>query len=174
MDLFESITKRHSYRGPFKPEPVSREDLERIVQAWIQAPSGCNAQSTTFVIADDPELLQKACGVLSFARVPPAMIVCVTDPSPVYAGNSFEVQDCSAAVENMLLAITALGYATVWIEGQLYAERRAERLAELLGVPSGKSIQVVLPLGLPVEDWPQKEKAPFAERAWFNGYGGGA
>ena len=55
MDVFEAIAKRHSYRGPFKDQPISREDLRRIVQAGIQAPSGGNRQTTTFVIADDPQ-----------------------------------------------------------------------------------------------------------------------
>ena len=50
------------------------------------------------------------------------MIVCVTDPQPVYHTMSFPAEDCAAAVENMLLAIAALGYATVWIDGALRAE----------------------------------------------------
>ena len=39
MDLFEAVTKRHSYRGTFRVQPVPRSDLERIVQAGLQAPS---------------------------------------------------------------------------------------------------------------------------------------
>ena len=38
---------------------LPREDLARIVQAGLQAPSGCNAQSTTFVILDDPDLIAR-------------------------------------------------------------------------------------------------------------------
>ncbi|MCK4343353.1 MAG: nitroreductase family protein [Phycisphaerae bacterium] len=53
MDVFEAIAKRHSYRGPFKDQPVPRADLQRIVQAGLQAPSGKNAQTTTFVIVDE-------------------------------------------------------------------------------------------------------------------------
>ena len=59
MDLFEVVKKRHSYRGGFTDAAVSREDLQKIVQAGLDAPSGCNAQTTRFVIIDDPKLLEQ-------------------------------------------------------------------------------------------------------------------
>jgi nitroreductase len=172
MDVFTAVDRRYSYRGAYEPGAVPKEDLRRIVQAGIQAPSGCNAQTTSFVIADDPDLMHRIYDILPGAHVPPAMIVCIVDPRPVYGDMSFEMEDCAAAVENMLLAVAALGYATVWLDGQLRAERRAERLAELLGVPAGKRIQVVLPIGIAVTPGEQREKLPFEQRAWFNRYGG--
>ncbi|MFZ5833554.1 MAG: nitroreductase family protein, partial [Planctomycetota bacterium] len=75
-------------------------------------------------------------------------------------------------VENMLLAITALGYATVWLDGVLRLGDCEERVAELLGVPTNRRVQIVLPLGVPVERLSQREKLPFQQRAWFNRYGG--
>ncbi|MHC4951653.1 MAG: nitroreductase family protein, partial [Planctomycetota bacterium] len=54
MDLFEAIKKRHCYRGGFTDAAVSREDLTKIVQAGLEAPSGKNCQTTRFVIVDDP------------------------------------------------------------------------------------------------------------------------
>ena len=65
MDLFEAINKRHSYRGGFKKAEVPRDDLKKIVQAGIQAPSGCNAQTTSFVIVDDKDTIGKIAGVMS-------------------------------------------------------------------------------------------------------------
>ena len=52
------FAKRHSYRGPFRDEPVPREHLRRIVEAGLLAPSGENAQTTTFVIVDDPAIVR--------------------------------------------------------------------------------------------------------------------
>ncbi len=49
MELFEAIAKRYSYRGPFSDAPVPREDLRKIVQAGIQAPSGKNEQVISFL-----------------------------------------------------------------------------------------------------------------------------
>ncbi len=177
MDLFEAVNRRHSYRGPFLDRPVPREDLCRIVQAGIQAPSGRNMQTTGFVIIDDPQLVRSIAAMhesnlaMQQAR---AFIACLIDrrPEAVYEGYSFQVEDCAAAVENMLLAITALGYATVWIDGWLRIRDHGERIGALIGLPESKVLRVLLPLGVPAESWPQKEKKPFAQRAWFNRYGG--
>jgi nitroreductase len=174
MDLFDTIAKRHSYRGEFTNAAMPRADLEKIVQAGIQAPSGCNAQTTSFVIVDDPQLLSQIAEIVDkpVCRSAKAMIVCVADWRPAYGNVSFAVEDCAAAVENMLLAITALGYATVWLDGALRAEDRAGRIGRLLDVPPPKTVRVLLPLGVPAEPGEPREKLPFTRRASFNRHGG--
>jgi nitroreductase len=171
MELFEAIAKRHSYRGPFLDQPVPREDLQRIVQAGIQAPSGCNAQTTTFVIVDDPAILAEIYAVLGKEPAPPALIACIAYPVCSFQDMHFELEDCAAATENILLAVTALGYATVWLDGMLRMDGKGERIGQILGVPEGRQVQILLPLGVPAKTWQQREKLPFAERAWFNAYG---
>jgi nitroreductase len=175
MDLFETIEKRYSYRGEFKPDPVPREHLIKIVEAGIRAPSACNQQVVSFVIVDDPELLEKLAKTIDrpVCYTAKAMIACVADPRPVYREMSFAPEDCGAAVENVLLAITALGYATVWLDGVLRVEDRAERVGRLLGVPDDKTVAVVLPIGVAVQPGAQRERLPFDQRAWFNKWGGG-
>lgn len=171
MDLFTAFAQRHSYRGPFQDKPVPRADLERIVQVGIQAPSGCNAQTTTFVIVDDPAVLRQIYDVLERPALPPALIVCIAYPVCAFRDMHFELEDCSAAVENMLLAITALGYASVWTDGVLRLDGKGEKIGEILGVPADRRVQVILPVGVPAEACSQREKLPFAQRAWFNHYG---
>jgi len=172
MDVFEAIEKRHSYRGDFLDKPVPREDLEKIVKCGLHAPSGCNAQTTSFVIVDEPELLKQISDIIGkpFVSQAKTIIVCVLSEQTVYHGKSFAVEDCSAAVENMLLAITALGYATVWLDGVIRLENRAEKIARLLGVPSDKQVRVVLPIGVPAQQCSPNKKKKFSERAWFNKY----
>ena len=177
MDVFEAIAKRHSYRGPFRDQMIPRDDLRRIVQAGLQAPSGKNVQTTRFVIVDDANLVRKIAGMPALntaMQQAKAYIACIVDlrPEAVYEGHAFQVEDCAAAVENMLLAITALGYATVWVDGWLRVQKRAETIGNLLGLPEGKIIRIILPIGVPEEAWPQKEKMPFAARVSFNRYGG--
>jgi nitroreductase len=173
MDLFNAIAARHSYRGEFSDAPVPRKDLEKIVQAGIQAPSACNQQVASFVIVDEPALVREIAEILEkpFCRSAKAMIVCFAEPRPVYAGISFAAEDCAAAVENMLLATTALGYASVWLDGVVRVEGRAERVDRLLGVPSDRSVRIILPIGVPAAAGVQRERRPFSERAWFNRYG---
>jgi nitroreductase len=174
MDVFEAIAHRHSYRDEFSDRPMPRENLIKIVRAGLQAPSGKNAQTTTFVIVDNPELVQKIGAMHSMKAMQQAkaLIACIVDgnPEPVYEGYSFQIEDCSAAVENILLAITALGYATVWIDGWLRVEGRAKKIADLLGVPETKLVRVLLPIGLPAKVCMPKEKKPFEDRVWFNRY----
>jgi nitroreductase len=171
MDVFEAISKRYSYRGEFTDAPVPREDLIKIALAGIHAPSGKNEQTTSLV--DDPELLGQIAQIVDkpVCRSAKAMIVCVIDPRPVLGDLSFAVEDCAAAVENMFLAITALGYATVWLDGVLRTGGIGARIAQLLGVPDDKSVRILLPLGVAAKPGTQKEKLPFDKRAWFNRYG---
>jgi len=174
MDVFEAFAKRYSCRGPFADVPVPREDLEKIVQAGIRAPSGKNEQVVSFVIVDDPELLRQVAALVSrpVCNTAKAMIACVTDPRPVFEGLSFDREDCAAAVQNMLLAITALGYASVWLDGVLRLGNVDRRVGRLLGVPDGKTVRIVLPIGVAAEPGVQREKLPLEQRAWFNRYGG--
>jgi nitroreductase len=103
-----------------------------------------------------------------------AFIVCLRDAEPeaIYEGCHFQIEDCSAAVQNMLLAITDMGFASVWIDGWLRTAGHATTIAQLLGVPDSKVVQIILPIGLPKYPPRGPEKQPFDQRAWFNRYGG--
>lgn len=175
MELFEVIAQRHSYRGSFENKKVSRDDLIQIVSAGLNAPSGKNAQTTRFVIVDESDIINRIQEIPSQNRAiaeARAYIVCIinTEPEGVYEGYNFELEDCAAAVQNMLLAITALGYASVWVDGWLRIQGRAEIIKEILGLPDNKKIQILLPIGVPVEKWQPKEKMPFEKRVSFNKY----
>ena len=175
MDLFEAMEKRHSYRGNFTEKPVLKEDLVKILEAGLKAPSGKNQQTTEFVIVDAPELVKSIAGMHELNKAvqqAKVFIVCVVDkkPVPIYEGFSFQLEDCSAAVENMLLAITAMGYASVWIDGWLRVENRAEKIGCLLNLPENKKVQVLLPVGVPFEIRTQPKKKSFNERVKLNRY----
>lgn len=174
MDLFDAIAKRYSYRGAFTATLVPREHLEKIVQAGIQAPSGKNEQTTTFVVIDQARLLSDVADILDrpVCNTARAMIACVIDPREAVSGTSFVIEDCAAAVENMLLAITALGYASVWLDGVLRRDHLARQVGELLGVPPDKIVRVLLPIGVPRDPGQQNRRLAWGERAWFNRYGG--
>ncbi len=175
MEIFEALKRRHSYRGQFADRKVSRQDLLRIVEAAVLAPSGCNKQTTEFIMVDDEAIVSHIAslpGANMSVQTAKAYIICLIDdePEPAFEGMSFQVEDCAAAVENMLLAITALGYASVWIDGWLRREGRSDRIARWLGVPEGKVARVILPIGVPAEQKSQPDKLPLGQRAWFNQY----
>lgn len=175
MSAIEIISKRHSYRGKFKSTPVPREHLETILQAGLDAPSGCNTQTTSLIAVDDPALLARIHGVIDppVGTTAPAAIFVLTRRIPAYRDKCFAVQDYSAAIQNMLLAIVELGYQSCWIEGHITDEDQIGRkIADILGVPKEYDLVCYLPVGIAEEEPKGPAKKPFGQRAWFNGFGG--
>lgn len=175
MELFDAIQRRHSYRGAFKPEPIPEADLLAIAEAGVRAPSGCNKQTTHICIVNDPDKLKALAALLPrpVVQTAQAVFVIVSDNRPAYDDTSFEEQDYSAAVENMLLAVTALGYASVWLDGALRRDGIAEAIAALIGLqdPAHFTVSVILPVGVPEDPCSQHERLPLQERVAFNQMG---
>jgi nitroreductase len=174
MELFQAIRERYSYRGAFAPEAPGEDELRRIVQAGLDAPSGKNLQTTHFVIISDPDQLARIRGVLPeypYITTAPAFIALFFEADINPSAEQplrFEIEDAAAATENMLLAITALGFASVWLDGMLRSEQRAERLGAVLGLPEGARVRILLPVGRAVENYPRREKKPFEDRVRFD------
>jgi len=154
MDALEVIRKRRSIRK-FTSAPIPKGDLETIVDAGRLAATGSNRQPWDFVVVTDRDTIAqfKAAGV--WIEQAAAVIAMVMDPQ-----SRWWVEDGSAAIENMLLACTALGYGGCWVEGD--ALPREEQFKALLGVPEGKRILALVPLGVPA-DTPAKEKKPLQD-----------
>lgn len=172
MDLFETIEKRYSYRGEFTDAPVPDADLRRMLQAALQAPSGLNGQTSGFVAVKDPGLRRALAEIFPHRGIAtaPVVIVALSCRKEMYAGVAFEDQDYAAGVENLLLAVTALGYATVWTDGQTMDDHRPEKIAKLLNVPARYRVRALLPVGVPKEPGHQKEKQPFEQRVQIDAF----
>jgi nitroreductase len=88
-----------------------------------------------------------------------------------YRDRCFATQDYSAAIENMLLAITALGYQSCWYEGHITdVDRIGDKMARILGVPQEYELVCILPVGIAETAPIPPKKIPFEERAWFNAF----
>lgn len=70
------------------------------------------------------------------------------------------LQSVAAAVEHMLLAIHALGYGSCWMTGPVIAQEAFEKL---LDFGKEKCIAALLPVGLPDEDPPARNRKPLTE-----------
>ena len=154
MDALEAIRKRRSVRK-YTGEPIPREDLEKIVDAGRLAATGNNRQPWDFIVVTDREMIEQLKVAAQWMEKAAAIIAVVMNPS-----SRWWVEDGSAAVENMLIASTALGYGSCWLEG--YTLPREEEFKELLGVPKEKRLLTLIPMGVPVE-WPTKEKKSLEE-----------
>lgn len=174
MDTFDTIINRTSYRGKYKNIPVPRADLIKILEAGIAAPSGCNKQTTSFIAVDDTKLLDEIKSLIEppVAETAPAFILVLTQKIFAYRDKCFNIQDYSAAIENMLLAIKALGYESCWYEGHITDDDDiAGKIANHMNIPDEYKIVCILPVGQPDGEIRQTAKKPFESRAWFNGFG---
>ena len=172
--MLDLIMSRRSYRGKFKPDPVPREDLAAILEAGLAAPAGCNKQTTSLIAVDDPAILARLRAEIDppVAETAPAMICVLTRRIIAYRDRCFATQDYSAAIENMLLAIEALGYRSCWYEGHVTdTDRIGDKIAKILGVPEEYELVCVLPVGIAESEPGMPKKLPFGQRAWFNGFG---
>lgn len=173
MNVLEAISKRHSYRGKFKPDPIPRENLIKIMQAGLAAPSGCNKQTTSLIAVDDPNVLQRLLTVIDppIGKTAPAAICVLTQRINAYRDRCFAVQDYSAAIQNMLLAVVELGYQSCWYEGHITDDDKInEKMAAILNVPDEYEIVCFLPVGIAEDEPTLPRKKTFEERAWFNGF----
>lgn len=171
--MLETIKARHSYRGKYKDVKVPRSDLKTIIRAGMDAPSGCNKQTTSFIAIDDEEVLKKVIGVIDppVGETAPAAICVLTQRINAYRDKCFAVQDYSAAIENMLLAIVELGYQSCWYEGHITDDDGINhKMEKVLNVPEGYEIVCFLPVGVADEEVKFPQKKNFEERAWFNSF----
>jgi nitroreductase len=171
--IFEIIAGRRTIRR-FKRQPVSRELLERLVDAGRLAPSAANLQPLEFVVVDEAKLKSEVFPCLKWA----AYITPAGDPRPgeepaayiVTLANTkirekmFEY-DVGAAMENMILAALAEGVGSCWL---LSIDR--DKLRTILGVPEEYRIDSVLALGTPAEE-PAAEVMGDSCRYWKDAEG---
>lgn len=159
MDVFEAIHTRRSIRKYDSARPVSEEDLEKVLAAAMTAPSAGNAQPWHFVVVSSPELRQRLSKVHPYVgmlvEAPLAIVVCAELAQEKFEG--YWVQDCSAAIENMLLAARGLGLGTVWT-GLCPIEERMDKVREILNLPPGVVAHAIVPLGYPAVEFTHQNR----------------
>lgn len=152
----EAIFRRRSIRR-YLDKSVEPEKLELLLKAAMAAPSAMNCRPWEFIVVTAPKKLERFRKRLIFGNrnAPVAIVVCGNPRlSKNPAARLFWVQDCSAAVENMLVAATALGLGTVWI-GVYPVTEFMRTVRQVVGIPSH-----VIPLCLVYVGYPAEEKPP--------------
>lgn len=168
LDVIMARTSIRSFTG----DPVSKEQLETILKAGMAAPSAMNVQPWRFVVLTDKDKIAEVFGSgfrgEMFTQAGAVIVVCgettmmrkpfgEPDAPEVEMPNIFWFEDCSAATENILLAVKALGLGAVWTAGYP-ADERTTPIADALGIPEGTDILCVIPVGVPAEDPAPKDK----------------
>jgi nitroreductase len=163
MDIFDAIAKRRSVRK-YKGGAIPRATLEKLIQAGAMAPSGCNQQGWVFVAVDDPairEQIAKMAGNGRFIAQAGACIAIFCDRQSLCI-----VEDCSAATENIMLAATAEGLGTCWVNS--HGLGHAAGVEKLLGCPPTHELVVLMAVGVPDGKTPAPQKKALSEVLRWN------
>lgn len=176
MDFFEVIYSRRSVRQ-YRPDPVDRAAILKILDAANWAPSGQRMQQWEFIVVtgDKKQQLGASYGVIGeaytqgwdqtsrdafieYARTyggAPVVIVVLTEASDIPGIRKMHLESASAAMENLVLAARALNLGTCWMTGPLQDE---PSIRKTLDIPDNKEIVAITPLGHPVELPPAPER----------------
>ena len=138
-ETLETIKKRRSCRA-YKPEQITNEELDAVLEAGTYAASAMGRQSAKIVVVQD------AAARAQLTRMNAAVMGRDTDPyygAPVIVvvladgGRGTFVEDGSCVLENLMLAAHALGLASCWIhrEREVFDSAEGRALLREWGVP---------------------------------------
>jgi len=166
-DILDTIFRRRSIRE-YQEQPVPREILVDLLKAAMAAPSAANHRPWEFVILTEPEGVAQLKEVLPYAKFnAPAIIVVSGRPEQGYSesGGNYWVQDCSAAIENMLIAAEGMGLGTVWT-GIYPIQSRVNDVRRVLGIPETAVPLAAVLVGYPAEEKPARTQYNEARVHW--------
>ncbi len=149
--VYRTTLARRSIRK-YTAEPVAPEQVRRLLEAAMAAPSGHNRQSWHFFVVTERETLDRLAARHPYAKMlheAPLCIAVCGDPA-----SEFWMHDCSAAAQSILLAATEMGLGSVWLCAHPLAEMQ-QVVREVLGIPAPIEPHCLIALGHPAE-----EKAP--------------
>ncbi len=151
-EVIDNILNRKSVRK-FLPDKIEQQKIEMILKAAMAAPSAVNNQPWCFIVVNDRDLLDTLGNNLPYAKMllsaPLAIVVC-GDLQQALNGweEEFWIQDCSAATQNLLLAVESMGLGAVWTA--VYpSENRIETVKNILNLPDNFMPLNVIPMGYP-------------------------
>ena len=169
MEALQAIKTRRSIRK-FLDKPVSREMIRVLLEAAMFAPSAGNEQPWQFIVVDDRaqlDAIPRICATASMCRQSSTTIVVCADSS-LMKYPDFWIQDCSAAVENILLAAHAQGLGAVWA-GVYPLMDRVKAFQKHFGLPEDITPFALVAVGFPAET-PASPKRFKEERIHYNGW----
>ena len=155
--MIESIEKRRSVRKFQAGKPVSREQLNRLLEAAMLAPSACNTRPWEFIAVTKREVLREIAKVHPYAGMcesAAAAIIVVALPQ-TGMGEGYFPQDCAAATENILLEAVSMGLGACWC-GVYPKDERMVSIRALFGIPPPKIPFNVIAIGTPDESPKQR------------------
>lgn len=147
----ENIMSRRSIRRYDPTREVPGELRELLIECACAAPSARNLRPWRFIVVDGRERLSAMAEAHPYGKMLDtatlAIIVCgITSGEGDY---SYWEEDCSAAMQNILLAAGAVGLGSVWLGVRHSGGGLEDKFKKMFGVPSGVAILGVAAIGYP-------------------------
>ncbi len=158
------IRGRHSVRD-FKDEPVDEKVILDALECARAAPTAMNAQPWVFVAIRDKALLKQVADITDHGSFIANAAVCFA----VFGERSakYFLEDCSAATENIILALQSYGVGSCWVAGD--KKPYVDSIRALLKVPDKYTLVSLVPAGMP-KDIRIAPKKPLSQVAFFDTY----
>lgn len=150
--VFDAILGRRSIRTYLDDREVEHEKILKLLKAGMAAPSACNIQPWEFIVITEKDIvdkIKKSTAEYGNYNAPVVIVVCGYSEFIPWEGDEGEA-DCCAAIENMLIAATAMELGSVWIGGF-----NPSSIRKLLDIP-----EHVLPVGVVYFGYPAEQKEP--------------
>jgi nitroreductase len=116
MEIQEALLNRRSIRK-YKDQKISKDSINKILKAAMYAPSAMNLQAWHFIVIDDKAILIETIKSISYAEMlrQSAAAILVCGDSSIEKNERWLLQNCSAAIQNILLSALGLGIGSCWI-----------------------------------------------------------
>lgn len=152
--MFETIIKKRRSIREYDPTvPVTREQMNKMLEAAMLSPSACNSRPWEFIAITKREMLDEIARIHPYAQMcktATAAIVIIGIPQSGMP-EGYWPQDCGAATEAILLSAVAQGLGACWC-GVYPKEERMVDFYELFKVEKPKVPFCVIAIGTPAED----------------------
>jgi nitroreductase len=172
MDVFEAIKGRRSVRK-YKPTPVGRELIERLLYAAHWAPSGSNIQPWLFIVVENCNILEMVRKISPgyFGDAPLAVLICSDKKRALRMGGTLgrdylTIADCAMAAENIQLGAYALGLGSCVVKSFSHSAMK-----EILDIPEGIEPELLVIVGYPDNAPAAPRRIPLNEIAYLNRFG---
>lgn len=161
MDFLELVKKRYSCRK-YLTKPVSRESIQRCIEAARLAPSACNSQPWSFIVIDNAQLkgdivnraFSGIYAVNAFVKDAPVIVVVIRERSSYLAilggylrSVQYSLIDIGIACEHFIVQAQQEGLGTCWLG---WFNEKAVK--ETLGIPKNKKVDVLISVGYPAQE----------------------
>jgi len=141
LDFLETLKTRRSVRK-YKSKKVEEEKIKEIIDTARLAPSGKNIQPIEYIVIEDSKKRKEITEIVTGGDYIAEAPVCI---AVVSKKCEHDIEDGSAATENILLSARAMGLDTCWVAG--YKKDYSSRVCEYLGIPADYRLISLIPVG---------------------------